>query len=319
MPQWPFAVVIPLFNRALLVADALRPFLSEPHAGLEVIVVDDGSTDDGPAVAERLAAESRGASIRVVRQANAGPGAARNTGAALARTDWLAFLDSDDCWFPWTARILRETIERHPDAGLVFLALHRFATTPELATAADGPAERLAHRSYGAFAARPASIVHGSGNMAIRRALFEQLGGFDPGLRNGEDMDLFYRAEGKCAVVEVRAPPAVGWRSGRGDQLTGNPEEGVRSLAHRARGLRAGAYPDLGDGALELAFARSLVTWARIRFSEGHPRHAWRTLALAPALVIRHLGLGVWLKTALTPVLALVRPRTYRFRWSPRG
>ena len=90
------SVIIPTYNRARLAAIAVESALAQTHPAIEVIVVDDGSTDDTP---DKLA--KFGGRIRVVRQANAGVGAARNAGMALARGAFIALLDSDDRWLPW--------------------------------------------------------------------------------------------------------------------------------------------------------------------------------------------------------------------------
>ena len=90
------SVVVPLYNKAAFVHRTLDSVLTQSEPDLEVLVVDDGSTDDGPAlVAERALTEPR---LRLVRQPNAGPGAARNHGLQLARGQYVTFLDADDAW-----------------------------------------------------------------------------------------------------------------------------------------------------------------------------------------------------------------------------
>jgi GT2 family glycosyltransferase len=102
------SVIIPAYNRADLLAQAMESVLAQTMADLELIVVDDGSTDNTPAV---LA--SYGDKLIALRQDNAGPGAARNAGIARAAGRYVCFLDSDDLWFPWTANSYQRMIDAH--------------------------------------------------------------------------------------------------------------------------------------------------------------------------------------------------------------
>src|SRR6266849_1500345 len=92
-----FSIVIPTYNRAQLLAHALESVWRQRFRDYEVIVVDDGSNDETQAYLHGLNNK-----VRVIRQENRGPGAARNIGAHQAHGDYVAFLDSDDLWFPWT-------------------------------------------------------------------------------------------------------------------------------------------------------------------------------------------------------------------------
>lgn len=90
------SVIVPLYNKGPYVERALSSILTQSYTDFEVIVVDDGSTDDGPARIQSFS-DSR---IRLVQQANAGPGAARNRGISQAQGELIAFLDADDAWMP---------------------------------------------------------------------------------------------------------------------------------------------------------------------------------------------------------------------------
>src|SRR5437773_3781756 len=108
------SVVIPTYNYARYLPEAIDSALAQTHAPLEVIVVDDGSTDDTPRV---LAVY--GDRIRVIRQANRGPGAARNTGIAAARGEYVGFLDADDVWLPRKLELQMARFEADQGLGLV--------------------------------------------------------------------------------------------------------------------------------------------------------------------------------------------------------
>src|SRR5438045_7898820 len=106
-----FSIVIPTYNRSELLREALESVFAQTFTDYEVVAVDDGSTDETVQVLR-----SYGQQVRFFRQENKGPGAARNLGLTQARGEYVAFLDSDDLWFPWTLATYRRAIEenRHP-------------------------------------------------------------------------------------------------------------------------------------------------------------------------------------------------------------
>lgn len=114
MPQPLVSVIIPTYNCGSYVAETIDSVLWQTHPRREVIIVDDGSTDDTPRVVERY-----GSAVTYIRQANAGVGAARNAGLGAASGDYVAFLDSDDVWLPEKLEIQLAVAARHPDSGLV--------------------------------------------------------------------------------------------------------------------------------------------------------------------------------------------------------
>src|SRR6516225_7492172 len=103
-----FSVVIPTYNRVHLLARTLDSVSRQRFTDFEVIVVDDGSNDG---TQEYL--RSLGDRIRMLQQANGGPGAARNAGIRAARGKYVALLDSDDLWFPWTLNVFARAIREH--------------------------------------------------------------------------------------------------------------------------------------------------------------------------------------------------------------
>lgn len=182
------SVVIPTYNRAGRIGEAVASVLNQSPPAAEVIVVDDGSTDETAGVLEAF-------SDRIVslRQANAGVSAARNTGLARASSDWIAFLDSDDVWLPGRLALLVEQCRDTPAgvhvADIVLegpgyaqslFALRGFAWPPCGATLVERP---LVHITSGL------SIM----SIACRRDWIQAAGGFDPGLAMFEDLDLLAR------------------------------------------------------------------------------------------------------------------------------
>jgi glycosyltransferase involved in cell wall biosynthesis len=113
------SVIVPVYNRPRGLAEAVASALAQTHRPLEAIVVDDGSTDDTGAVAARLAGEHGGV-VRVERQANAGPGAARETGRRQARGEYVQYLDSDDVLLPGKLERQVAALHAHPDCGVAY-------------------------------------------------------------------------------------------------------------------------------------------------------------------------------------------------------
>lgn len=109
-----FSVIIPVYNRSEVVSAAISSVLAQTFSDFEIIVIDDGSTDATP---DRLA--DFGERIRVFRQTNAGGGPARQLGISKARGTYIAFLDSDDTWFPWTLATYRRVIDETNGPALV--------------------------------------------------------------------------------------------------------------------------------------------------------------------------------------------------------
>ena len=172
------SIVIPLYNKAGSVVAAIGSVLRQSYPDFELIVVDDGSTDAGPS----LVAGHGDPRVRLIRQANAGPGAARNRGLADARGEYVAFLDADDEWEPELLRRAVTALDGDPDCGA--WASGR-AIGPERASQAGrnrrmgitGGPWRLPHRTPPKAIKFHVDFCHSSCVVA-RRALVERYGGY---------------------------------------------------------------------------------------------------------------------------------------------
>lgn len=202
-PRWDdlsFSVILPVYNRAHSIGAALRSVLDQTHRADEVIVIDDGSSDD----LETALAPYR-SQIRVIRQINAGVAAARNTGAAAARGRWLAFQDSDDLWSPdHLATALRD---------LTLAGRDTVAHLGDVTYTGPGYTEQLFDIKNRTFPHDRADriddplplVISGMTlqGAAIRRDVFTRLGGFDAGMRMLSDTAFFCQLalEGPFAVT----------------------------------------------------------------------------------------------------------------------
>jgi len=177
------SIVVPCHNGARFLADAIESALAQTHPAIETIVVDDGSVDDTPAILERYADR-----VRVLHQQNRGPSAARNAALAVARGEYVAFLDADDRFR--SEKIARQAavLDTRPDVGLVYSGW-RFIDEEGRSLPGEG-------RPRGEGDMLPALLL---GNpihplaAVVRRALVDEIGGFEESLRGCEEWDLFLR------------------------------------------------------------------------------------------------------------------------------
>ena len=310
------SIIIPLYNRAHAIGRTLRsiPVDDAARAGeVEIIVVDDGSSDGGAAVAEAEAGTAGLSGIvTVLRQANAGAGAARNTGAARARGQLLAFLDSDDMWRPGTLDALRRLAAEADDMALGFL---RIAAVRDAAAAAaldsTAPMGLTRVESFLVAATTPGvGSGFGSGSVVIPRTLFLDVGGFTTAVRCSEDSDLFLRLSGRGACWITEGPALVANITGGADRLSGNGACVRDGVAHLLREAASGAYGDPG-ARLDRFLARGVVYACRLSFAAGQAGPAYRFLARHGWRLGRG-GQGRWLwRLALYPVLGRLRPQSY--------
>ncbi|GAB4250125.1 MULTISPECIES: glycosyltransferase family protein [Deferrisoma] len=189
------SVVIPTHDRLGLVDEAVASVLEQTFPDLELVVVDDGSTDG---TAEHLAARFPDPRLRIVVQENRGASAARNRGAAETSGEWLAFLDSDDRWLPRKLERQLEALAAHPD--------HPAAYTEEIWYRNGRWANpRKIHAKYSGWIFErclPLCIISPS-SILMRREVFEALGGFDESLPACEDYDLWLRLAARHPVLLV--------------------------------------------------------------------------------------------------------------------
>ncbi|HXA18216.1 MAG TPA: glycosyltransferase family A protein [Thermoanaerobaculia bacterium] len=180
------SVIIPTYNYGRFLCDAIDSALAQTCPALEVIVVDDGSTDDTP----RILADY-GGRIRVIHQKNLGVSAARNAGITAARGEYLSFLDSDDIWRPRKLECDVARLAADPTLGMVHCGAETFdnsgRTLSISLTGLEGWIALDLLRLDREVIAAPGS------NVTVRRAAAEEAGGYDPGLQQAEDWDFCYR------------------------------------------------------------------------------------------------------------------------------
>jgi glycosyltransferase involved in cell wall biosynthesis len=174
--------VVPVYNGERHLEEALDSILAQEWRPLEVIVVDDGSTDRTPAVATQVAESAP--EVLVVSQANAGPTVARNNGISHARGDLICFLDADDLWHP--EKLVRQARRFAADPDLDHCVHHiQNFWEEELADEAEE------YRDHARGKPTPGYVTQ---CLMVRRRAFEKIGTFDSDLKHGDSADWFLRA-----------------------------------------------------------------------------------------------------------------------------
>jgi glycosyltransferase involved in cell wall biosynthesis len=182
--------IVPVFNGEKFLSAALDSIYAQTWRPIEVIVVDDGSTDGTKDVVAQYAGR-----LVYVRQQNAGQAAARNRGLAIAQGEFVAFLDADDLWHP-------EKLARQMACFMARPALEMCITYEKhfWEKESEEEAQRLATHNH-PWARGGLGLVCQA--LLARRHVFDTVGGFDPALRRGEDTDWFARTEERGIVREI--------------------------------------------------------------------------------------------------------------------
>lgn len=272
------SVIIPTYNRGLCVTEAIDSVLGQTLGDFEVIVVDDGSTDDTQV---RLAVY--GDRIRVIRQVNAGVSAARNAGMAAANGEWIGFLDSDDTWMP-------EKLERQ----MADLALHPGAVGHAVDVALCGVGGRVVSlwegRGIGEefekspVRARPLEDVLGvafyTQAVLLKREVVERVGGFKVGMQIHEDVEFLARVALIGAFVVNRY---LGVKVRRMESEASSLSSIHQTRPIESHGNRCRLYEGLvADARLthgELSLMRRRLSGARFDLSEAYWQAGMRSEA----------------------------------------
>ena len=172
------SVIIPVYNGEAYLAEAVESVLRQVHRPLEIIIVDDGSTDGSARVAASFTDN-----IHYVYQPNAGPSAARNRGLKMAEGDLIAFLSHDDIWTPDKLRVQVKYLMEHPDIQYT-IARIKFFLEPGFPMPAGFRKELLEGDHIGRI---PETLV-------VRKSLFDDIGKFNSQLTSAEDVEWFARA-----------------------------------------------------------------------------------------------------------------------------
>lgn len=297
-----FSIIIPTHNRAGFLRDAIESIFAQEERDFEIIVVDDGSTDATPEILKPYAGR-----IEILRQENRGPAAARNLGIDRARGEYVAFLDSDDRWFPWTLALYREAIERNRSPAMIAGTHVDFRDDELPPMPARTPVEMRVFADY--LATAPAALWLGTCGVTIRLESLRKVGGFATHAFNAEDSDLWLRLGTQPGFVHIASPAVFAYRR--------HPASAVASLRKSFLGTMemirresAGGYPGgeprrierfeiltrhtrpLSVACARGGLVREAMTIYRSTFVWNSRLLRWRYLAVMPFLFLRGLAPG---------------------------
>ena len=197
-----FSVIIPLYNKGPYVSKALESVISQSFRDFELIVVDDGSTDDSFSVAKSTI-DSSDVDHLLISQANAGVSTARNNGVSASHGDYICFLDADDWWAPTFLERMDRLIKEYPEAGIYgtnYFYVKNGRQRVCVTTAETG------YIDYCKVYAEKLQMPLWTGAVCMPRKVFDEFGGFRPCLKLGEDFDLWIKVALKYKVAFLNEP-----------------------------------------------------------------------------------------------------------------
>jgi hypothetical protein len=302
-----FSVVIPLYNKARFVEGAVRSALGQTHPPCEVIVIDDGSTDGGGFLVEDLGFDK----VRVVRQTNAGVSAARNHGIALAKGDWVAFLDADDWYHPSFLAGLVQAHHAYPQAAMLAAGFKQVdgasdeAPQPWPVPEAFCEVELIEDLRVRWMKNAPFF----TSSVAVRtNVLHEMKPCFVEGESFGEDLDLWFRVADRAPVAVVNVPLAAYRAAVSGSLTSARPSRLAPFLVRMRQAARDGGIPDDRRRSALWFVAQQEITLARELLAAGKRREAIGCLMQA-----RDAAAGR--RWQLTALMALLMPAQVADRW----
>ena len=257
------SAVIPTYNHGALVPEAVESALAQTWPNLEVIVVDDGSTDDTPARLARF--ENR---IKIIRQDHLGPAVARNAGIRASRGEWIGFLDSDDLWMPEKIARCVAALKDSRDAGVAYTAVR----IHELDTGRKYP---LPQYTMSGNLARDLFLECKGVNtstLVVSRTALDKAGLFDEEFFRAQDWDLMVRLAEECDYVHV--PEILTERRLHGGSLSVTHQDLYAKynllVIQKALARRPDLYSDLATDSLSRAHFRfGMAHYADFRMSDA--------------------------------------------------
>jgi glycosyltransferase involved in cell wall biosynthesis len=282
-PAPTFSVIVAAYQAAAFISDAVHSALDQDPRPLEVIIGDDGSTDDLAGALQRF-----GHAVRRVRISHAGEAAAKNAAAAVARGDFLAFLDADDRFLPGRLSAMAALATERPDLDVITTDAH-LVHDGKIVGRCYGPTHPFVATDQRTAILRSNFVL---GLAAVRRARFVEIGGFDPAVEYTTDWDLWIRLVLTGSTIGLVPEALAEYRLHEESMST---RRAAMSLGRLTTLARAAARDDLTD------FERSVVAAAERIEHAGLARTELRDALIAGNGSARRAALRVAASNAQPP------------------
>ncbi len=293
------SVILPLYNKALYVEKAIQSVFAQTYTDWELIIIDDGSTDNSVSVVEAMLHDGSLKNVHVIKQSNVGVSTTRNRGVALAQGEYVCFLDADDWWDEHFLTEISKALEDYPEAGIIGTNYWYVKNNRSRVSVKD---MTMGYVNYINAYAHQMQVGGGmplwTGAVCVRKDVLETIGGFNPRLRLGEDFDLWIRIAHKYKVAFVDKPLAFYNQdvdvSNRATQHLHDPS--------RTELSRYDAYLELYDNASEvraLIDKKRIVGWYPYYLSDQYRELAKKELAKVdwtcqPKSVLKTYQTPIW-------------------------
>lgn len=302
------SVIVTCYNEEEYIGDAIKSVVRQTRydAISEIIVVDDGSTDESGEVIRKW--EDRCTKLHYICQENQGLPVARNTGIEYASGDFIALLDGDDLWMEERLEPQLDFLEDHSDVGILYTDVYSFGEGH------DGKRRGYCNRyEYGDKDLLRRLFVNSGpilpSTTLINRECFRTVGLFDPSLRRGQDTDMWLRIASEYPIQHISHPLVL--KRQRGDSLGGDIGEKARSLLYVTDKI-ADLYPEL-DSLRRIRKAKVYSGYSRNRLVSGDRmgaiKSALAAITLDPLTLKHHATLGFALLPLGTQQLQWLRER----------
>lgn len=302
------SVIIPVRNGKAYLQEALDSVLQQSFTDFELLLIDDGSSDDDY---DRYALQD--GRIRILHLPGLGVSRARNTGMEQAQGALLAFLDADDAWFTGKLQAQVDYFEQHPEVGVVFGPFVRWpqqadgSFTPLVAMLQDasGHTQADAQRSGWLYTRLLNGLLVGMNTAVVRRSVYQAVGGFNEAMRQGEDYDFWLKASRVAEMHSLNGPLAL-YRIHRASAMHRlSPDNHLAHLLEAAV-LRWGLQTQGGQPLSTHAFQQRL---GQVHFDHGYAHYWQGERAIARRAFWRALRCGHRPLRCLAYIALSLRPR----------